>query len=175
MTSALVYLNGPKGMHSLVPDLEAAGIQVLAVVDQRGQLLQEVVRHAPDLVICDDPLPGEALFRITQAIAETVPRPVMVFTSDGDADNIVRATESGIHVYVVGGYGAHRLRPLIQLARARFRREQQLQGELLDLSSRLEDRKMVDRAKGILMHARQVSDDDAFQMLRTASMHSNQR
>ena len=92
-----------------------------------------------------------------------------------DADHIVRATESGIHVYVIGGYGAHRLRPLVQLARARFGREQRLQAELLELSSRLEERKMVERAKGILMHARRVSDDDAFQILRTASMHSNQR
>lgn len=175
MTSALVHLNGPKSAHPLVSDLEAAGIQVLGVVDDCRKLVQEVVRHAPDLVICDDPLPGEALFRVTQAISETVPRPVIVFTNDGDADNIMRAIESGIHAYVVGGYGPHRLRPLIQLAQARFRREQRLQAELHDISSRLEERKMVDRAKGILMRARQVSDDDAFQMLRIASMRSNQR
>ncbi|MDO8249222.1 MAG: type IV pili methyl-accepting chemotaxis transducer N-terminal domain-containing protein, partial [Rhodoferax sp.] len=83
--------------------------------------------------------------------------------------------ESGIHAYVVNGYGANRLRPLVHLAQARFRREQALQEELLDVSSRFEERKMVDRAKGILMRARQMSDDDAFQILRTASMHSNQR
>lgn len=175
MTSVLVHLNDPKSAPLLVSDLEAAGIQVLGVVDDRSKLVQEVARHAPDLVICDDPLPGDALFRVTQAIAETAPRPVIVFTSDGDADNIARAAESGIHAYVVSGYGPHRLRPLIHLAQARFRREQALQGELLDISSRFEERKMVDRAKGILMRARQVSDDDAFQILRTASMHTNQR
>ncbi|MGH8859285.1 MAG: type IV pili methyl-accepting chemotaxis transducer N-terminal domain-containing protein, partial [Polaromonas sp.] len=94
---------------------------------------------------------------------------------DGDADKITRATEVGVHAYVVNGYGQQRLRSLIHLARARFRREQALRAEMLDISSRLEERKMVDRAKGILMRARQVSDDDAFQMLRTASMHTNQR
>lgn len=175
MTSALVFLNGTKGSPLLAADLEAAGIQVLCVVSERNKLVRDVMRHAPDLVICDEPLPDEALFKATQVIAETSPRPVIVFTSDSDADNITRATESGIHVYVVNGYGANRLRPLIHLAQARFRREQALRDELQDVSSRFEERRLVDRAKGILMHARQVSDDDAFQMLRTASMHSNQR
>lgn len=175
MTSALVHLNGTKGSALLVPDLEAAGIQVVCVVDDRSKLVREVVRHAPDVVICDDPLPDESLFKATQTIFDTSPRPVIVFTSDSDADHIVRATESGIHAYEVNGYGANRLRPLVHLAQARFRREQALQEELLDVSSRFEERKMVDRAKGILMRARQMSDDDAFQVLRTASMHSNQR
>lgn len=175
MTSALVFLNGPKGAPQLVADLEAAGIQVLAVTDNRSKLVQDVVRHAPDLVIGDDPLPGEALFKATQTLAETAPRPVIVFTSNNDADHIIRATECGIHAYVVNGYGASRLRPLIHLAQARFRREQALRDALQDVSSRFEERKSVDRAKGILMRARQVSDDDAFQILRTASMHTNQR
>jgi AmiR/NasT family two-component response regulator len=175
MTSVLVLLNGPKGPPSLASDLAAAGIHVLDVTTDRSKLVREVVRHAPDLVICDDPLPGEALFRATQALAETAPRPVIVFTSDTDADHIVRATESGIHGYVINGYSASRLRPLIHLAQARFKREQALRDELLDVSSRFEERKMVDRAKGILMRARQVSDDDAFLILRTASMHTNQR
>ena len=175
MTSALVNLNGPTGSHALVADLEAVGIQVLGRTEGCGKLVQEVLRQAPDLVICDDPLPGEELFRALQVIAETSPRPVIVFTSDGDADKIVRAMEVGVHAYVINGYGPQRLRSLIHLARARFNREQALRAEMLDVSSRLEERKMVDRAKGILMRARQVSDDDAFQILRTASMHSNQR
>ncbi len=175
MTSALVYLNGTKGSPLLVSDLEAAGIQVLGVMDDCSKLVQEVVRHAPDLVICDDPLPGDALFKATGVIAETCPRPVIVFTSDCDADHIGRAIESGIHAYVINGYGANRLRALVHLAQARFRREQALRDELHDVSTRYEERRLVDRAKGILMRARQLSDEDAFQILRTASMHTNQR
>lgn len=175
MTSALVHLNGTQGAARLVPDLEATGIQVLGVVHERHKLVQEVVRHAPDLVICDDPLPGEALFKVTQAIADISPCPVLVFTSDSDADHLVRAIDSGIHAYVVNGYAASRLRSLIHLAQARFRRDKALRDELLDVRNRFEERKTVERAKGILMHARQMSDDDAFQILRTASMHTNQR
>jgi AmiR/NasT family two-component response regulator len=175
MTSALVILNGPAGLHPLAADLEAAGIQVLGTVQGCSKLVQEVLRQGPDVVICDDPLPGEALFKALQVVGDTSPRPVIVFTTDADAGKITRATETGIHAYVVNGYGRQRLRPLIHLAQARFSREQTLRDEMRDIASRLEERKVVDRAKGILMRAREVSDDDAFKMLRTASMHSNQR
>ncbi len=178
MISALVDLNGLnalKGLHPLVADLEAAGIQVLGASEDRSKLVQDVVRHAPDVVICLDALPSDALFKATQAIADTAPCPVIVFTNDADVEHIAQAADCGIHAYVVNGYGQNRLRPLIHIAQARFKRERALQAQLTDLASRFEERKMVDRAKGILMHARQVSDDDAFQMLRTASMHTKQR
>lgn len=175
MTSALLHLHGTQDSLAWVSDLEAAGIQVLAVVHERNKLVQDVVRHAPEVVICDDAQPGEALFKLTQAIAEVSPRPVLVFTRDSKAEHILRAIDSGIHAYVVNGYAASRLRSLVQLAQARFQRDQAQRDELLDVSRRFEERKTVERAKGILMHARQMSDDDAFQILRTASMHTNQR
>jgi two-component system, response regulator PdtaR len=175
MTSALVNLNGPAGVHPLVSDLEAAGIRVVGVVHERSKLVQELLRQAPDVLVCDDALPDEALFKLLQVLSDTGPCPVLVFTSDSDAEKITRATEVGVHAYVVNGYSPQRLRPLIHLAQARFKREQALHGEMRDIAGRLEERKVVDRAKGILMRARQMSDDDAFQILRTASMHSNQR
>lgn len=175
MASALVILNGPDGPHPLAADLEAVGIQVLGTVRGCSKLVQEVLRQQPDLVICDSPVPAEELFKALQIVGDTSPRPLMLFTTDADAGRIARATEAGIHVYVVNGYSPQRLRPLVHLAQARFTREQALREELRDIASRLEERKVVDRAKGILMRAREVSDDDAFKMLRTASMHSNQR
>ena len=175
MTSALVNLSGPQGMHSLQADLESVGIKVIGSTDLRSKMVQEIVRSAPDLVVCYDPMPGEDLFKTALAIGETSPRPLIVFTTDTDAEKIERAAQSGIHAYVINGYGLHRLRSVIHLAQARFRHEQLLHEELIDISSRFEERKLLDRAKGILMRARQVSEDDAFQILRTASMHTNQR
>jgi AmiR/NasT family two-component response regulator len=175
MTSALVILMNPDGPHSLAADLEAVGIEVMGTVQGCSKLVQEVLRQQPDVVICDSPVPGEALFKALQIVGDTSPRPLIVFTTDADAGKIARATEAGIHAYVVKGYGQQRLRPLVHLAQARFKREQALCEQMRDVTSRLEERKAVDRAKGILMRAREVSDDDAFKMLRTASMHSNQR
>jgi two-component system, response regulator PdtaR len=80
-----------------------------------------------------------------------------------------------VHVYVVNGYGANRLRPLIHLALARFKVAQAQRQAFEDVSTRFEERKAVDRAKGILMRTQSLSDDDAFRILRSAAMRSNQR
>jgi len=175
MTSALVFRSGALAALPLAQDLQAIGIEVLAQEEDCSKLVQGAVRHAPDLVIGEVSAPGDALFKATQALADTAPCPVIVFTNESDARHIEQAVGAGIHAYVVQGYGAQRLRPLIHLAQARFRHAQALQVQLRDVSQRFEDRKSVERAKGILMRARQLSDDDAFQVLRTASMHSNQR
>ena len=175
MSVSVVLLSDAPSCQGLVNDLESAGGEVLAVLDDCSLLVQSVVRHAPNLVVVHTSTVGDALFKATQSLAEVSPLPVLVFTQDGDADHIVRATESGMHAYVINGYGAQRLRPLMQLAQARFGRERALLEELRDVSTRFEERKAVERAKGILMSARQVSDNDAFHILRTASMHSNQR
>ena len=174
MTNVLIHLNGSTGS-PLAADLESVGLHVICTTIERQHFVRDVVQHAPDLVVVDDALSGDSLFKATQSIAEISPCPVIVFTHDSDADHIIRAVQSGIHAYEVGCYAPQRLRSLAQIALARFRHEQALRNELRDVTSRFEERKMVDRAKGILMRARQVSDDDAFQILRTASMHSHQR
>ena len=168
-------MNGLKTAHPLAADLAAAGIAVLATVQDRAKLLQEVVRHAPDVLICDAPVPDEALFKATAAIAEMAPCAVIGFTAATEVGHMDRALASGIHGYEVNGYGAQRLRSLVHLAQARFRQQQAQAQALADISTRFEERKLVERAKGILMQAQQLSDDDAFHILRTASMHTNQR
>ncbi|HEY8907091.1 MAG TPA: ANTAR domain-containing protein, partial [Rhodoferax sp.] len=175
MTSALIHIHAAKGVHPLAADLAAAGIQVLGITADRNKVVQDVVRHAPDLVICDEAQAGDALFKVTLAIAQTAPCPVLVFTASADADLMLQAIESGIHVYVVNGYDARRLRSLIHLAQARFQHEAAQRHTLQELTTRFDERKLVDRAKGILMRTQQVSDDAAFQFLRTTSMHTNQR
>ncbi len=175
MTSALVHLHLSVPTHPLVTDLEKAGITVLACIENCSKLVQNVLQFGPDLIVCLDPLPSEPLFRAIELLGETAPRPVLLFTTDANAENIARGMEVGVQAYIVNGYGPERLRSLIHLAQARFNREQLIQAEMRDVTGRLQERKEVERAKGILMRARQVSDDDAFQMLRTASMHTNQR
>ena len=175
MTSALVSCQLSASTPPLVADLENVGIEVIASMQDCSKLVQDVLQCAPDLIVCFDPLPGETLFRALELLGETSPRPVILFTTDSNADNIARAMQAGVHAYVVNGYDAGRLRSLIHLAQARFARDQAMIADVRDAAGRLEERKVVERAKGILMRARQVSDDDAFQMLRTASMHTNQR
>ncbi|MEO7108098.1 MAG: type IV pili methyl-accepting chemotaxis transducer N-terminal domain-containing protein [Rhodoferax sp.] len=175
MTSAVVMVSNLKSAHPLEADLVAVGIAVLGTVHDSNTLLQEVVRHAPNVVICDAPVPDDALFKATLAIAQVAPCAVIVFTADTDVAHMERAVASGIHNYVVNGYGVARLRALVHLAQARFRHAHTQAQVLQDVSVRLEERKLVERAKGILMQSQHLSDDDAFHILRTASMHTNQR
>lgn len=175
MTSVVLCLNDPRTRGAWVADCEAAGVGVLDVVHGTGSLVRSVVQHAPNVVVLDTPALSDALFKPTLTLAETAPSPVLVFTHDSDADRMAQALASGIHALVVNGYAPNRLRALVQLAQARFQRDKALADALADVTHRLEERKAVDRAKGILMHARQVSDDDAFRMLRTAAMQTNQR
>ena len=175
MTTALLCNLRPMTVPTLAADLLAAGITVVDSVQECSKLVQAVVRHAPDVVICDLPLPTSASFQALQMVGHTMPCPLIVFTHNTDASHMVQATECGVHVYVVNGYGASRLRSLVHLAQARFKHAQAQRQAFDDVATRFEERKAVDRAKGILMRAQSLSDDDAFRALRSAAMSSNQR
>lgn len=174
MISALVVSHQAPGAAPVEADLEAVGIEVRGLAD-RGTLVQEALRLAPDLVLCFDPHPNDALFAGTSALNAIKPLPVIIFTTDPDIARIERATRSGVHAYVINGYAANRLRSVVQVAQSRFRHEQALRGELAALRQRFEERKLVDRAKGLLMQARDLSEDEAFRWLRSTAMQGQQR
>lgn len=158
-----------------VADLQAVGVEVLSTVTQCSNLVQNVQLHAPDVVVCHVPQVDEAFFSAVALLQSPVPCALLVFTQTDSVQATARAIACGIHAFVVNGYTPQRLSALITLAQARCQHDQALRAQVLDLTRRLDERKAVDRAKGILMQARQVSDGDAYRMLRTASMHSNQR
>ena len=174
MTTAFVVSSGGAGAPALRADLESVGIDVLGATDVAG-MVPDVIRGAPDLVVCYESHPNDALFAGTAAIRNAAPRPVVVFTGDPDAEKIERATRSGIHCYVINGYGQHRLRSVLHVAQARFRHDQLLRDELSDVQHRFDERKLVDRAKGILMRVRNISEDEAYRVLRSAAMQGKSR
>ena len=175
MYKALMATEAPLAADELRHDLEEAGVQIVAENSDAAQLAQAVVRHTPDLVIVASVSPSNLMFEAARMLGTLAPCPFIMFTSDGDAAKIDRASDSGVHAYVVDGYAKHRLLSIIQVARARFRHEQVLKEELVGLSQRFEERKLVDRAKGVLMRSRGVTEDEAFELLRSLAMRSRQR
>lgn len=160
------------------PDIEADLRALGSMVAGRAEaatLVREAARSGCDAVVAWEPYPAQALLRAFDALQQHAPLPVLLFTSDADAATLDEALRCGVHAYVVNGYAAARLRPLLQLARARFERESQWRSEHAELAHRFEERKLVDRAKGILMRARQIPEDEAFRLLRQASMQEQQR
>jgi AmiR/NasT family two-component response regulator len=174
MKSALILSSHGPEAPALADDLSAVGVRAVEMPD-RTNLLQAVIKTAPDLIICFEQAPSPAFFEAFETVRATAPRPVAVFTTDPDADNIAMATRSGIHAYVVAGYSRNRLRSVMHLAQARFRQDELQRQELADLQRRFEERKLVDRAKGILMGARHLREEEAFRALRNAAMQSKQR
>jgi AmiR/NasT family two-component response regulator len=159
---------------ALAADCEAAVIHVLGATSC-DKLVRDTVRLAPAVLICRDATRHPSFFDQCELLARVAPTPVVAFTGDADPDRIAQAVKAGVHVYVVNGYARARLRALTQLARQRCAHELQARGQLDDLTHRYEERKLVDRAKGILMQARSLSEEDAFRVLRSTSMHTNQR
>ncbi len=174
MISAYVVSTAAPPASDIVADLEAVGIKVVGRGETRS-MVPDVIRSEADLVICYEPHPDDTLFAGLQSLDTSSPRPTVVFTSDPDAGKIEQATRSGVHVYVVNGYAASRLRSVIHVAQARFRHLQDLREALDDVNHRFAERKLVDRAKGILMRLRNLSEDEAYAALRSSAMKTKRR
>lgn len=162
------------GAPALAADFAAAGFSVRGEGDC-AHLVRETLRAAPDVLVCWAPRPTTELLQSVTTLQAQQATPVLVFTQDAGAEVMQRALEAGVHAWVVQGYEARRLRPLVHLAQAREAHERALRARTAELAEKLEERKWVDRAKGILMRAQHVSEEQAFQLLRTASMEGNQR
>jgi AmiR/NasT family two-component response regulator len=172
MTSALVI--AAPGAPALEADLSAVGIRTAAHT-QADDLIRNAARCGADLLVAWDPYPAQQLLPALATLQDHVALPVLLFTSDADAATLAAALRSGVHAYVVNGYAPGRLRPLVQLAQARFEHDREQRLAHQDLSHRFEERKLVDRAKGILMRSRRIPEDEAFRLLRAASMEGQQR
>lgn len=174
MTSVLLLQTPDPGAPDLAADFRAAGFTVCGSGDC-AHLVRDTLRAAPDVLVCWAPRPSAELLQSVLTLQAQQPVPVLFFTQDTGVENLQRALDAGVHAWVVQGYGAQRLRPLVHLAQARSRQERALRDQLAELGEKLEERKWVDRAKGILMRAQAVSEEEAFQLLRTASMQGNQK
>lgn len=174
LPSAMIVLGGALTPPPLADDLRAAGMTVLDA-GAGPNFVQSLLAHAPDMIILHQDTPDAEMFEKASNVAQLSPRPVIVFTLDPDADNIARAMTAGIHAYIINGYSPTRLRSVIHLAQARFQRDQLIREELAQVNQRFEERKLVDRAKGILMGARQLREEEAYRVLRRVAMHAKQR
>lgn len=172
MTSVLLI--APPDAPDIAADLEALGIAIAGRSETRN-LLRDALHAGVDLIVAWDAYPATGLLAALDTLQQHAALPVLLFTSDSDADTLAAALSAGVHAYVVNGYAPARLRGLLQLARARHEREALSRREHAALAERFEERKLVDRAKGILMRARQVDEDAAFRTLRAASMQEQQR
>lgn len=155
--------------------LSDAGHRVVARVEAGKSLLREVQDYQPDIVIIDMESPGRDTLEQMREIGRDQPKPIILFSNKRDGDYIRQAVQAGVSAYVVDGLSRERIMPIVEVAIARFREFEALRQELQDTKSQLADRKVIDKAKGILMKRNGLSEEDAYKLLRKAAMDRNLR
>ena len=155
--------------------LAGVGCGVVATLEPGAGLLAAAVRHKPDVILVDVKRPGDVVFDQLQAIQREAPCPVVMFAEDENGETITRAVEAGISAYVVYGWQTRRIRPVLEVAIARFRQYRALAQELENTRAQLQERKLIDRAKGLLMEQRRLTEDEAYRHLRKQAMNQNKR
>lgn len=149
------------------------GNEVVAQLATSDDLLAAVSRHQPDVILIDVDAPSRDTLESLGQISRDRPRPIVVFATHSDADTARRAMRAGVSAYVVDGMAPSRLKSVIDVAIARFDEHQALRRELEETKMRLADRRDVDRAKGMLMQRRKLSETEAYEQLRKMAMDRN--
>lgn len=147
-----------------------AGHQVAAVLPSASDLSEQVAAIRPDVILIETDAPSRDTLEHLAAMEREAPRPVVVFAREGDNDIIKKAVAAGVAAYVVDGLEPARLKPIIDVALARFEKHQSLRRELADATRKLSDRQRVERAKGILMKTRGLDEEHAHAALRKLAM-----
>ena len=153
--------------------LHGVGHEVVARCKTCDDLLTAARTTRPQIVLIDVDSPGRDMLESLAQINRDDPMPMALFAAKSDVESIRRAMRAGVCAYVVDGLSPSRLQPVMEVAIARFAEHQSLRRELDDAKSRLADRKDIDRAKGLLMARRALSEEQAYEQLRKAAMNRN--
>ncbi len=154
----------------LVQGLQDAGYEVIALLPLDADLDARVVDLQPDLLIVDaESCVRDLLEHVVLATRDT-PRPIVLFTDDGDAETARMAVDAGIAAYVVDGLKPSRVKPVIEVALARFARERALRAQLDEARQQLSERKTIERAKGVVMKRLHIGEEEAYSRMRRQAM-----
>jgi two-component system, response regulator / RNA-binding antiterminator len=153
--------------------LRGAGhAQVICIHDLNG-IAARIAVIDPDVIVIDIENPNrdvlESLFQLSRAVQ----RPIAMFVDHSDKATMEAAIDAGVSAYVVNGLAQDRVKPILDMAISRFNAFMRLQNELLEARSELENRKLIERAKAILMQSRKIDEPTAYKLLRSTAMNQN--
>jgi two-component system, response regulator / RNA-binding antiterminator len=146
------------------------GFDVVAHIENDINLQAKCFAIQPDVVIIDTESPSRDTLENICVMSMHDPRPIVMFTHDDNKEQIKLATQAGVSAYVVGLIPSERLTPVINAAIARFEEFKNLRTELAVANTKLDERKIIERAKGLLMQQRNLNENDAYNMLRSMAM-----
>ncbi|MHB0869303.1 MAG: ANTAR domain-containing response regulator [Chloroflexota bacterium] len=160
---------------SIKTQLESLGLQVVGEALNGKQAVDLVCRLKPDLAVLDIKMPEMDGLEAAKAIAAEYPIPVIVLTAYSERSLAERAIEAGVFAYLMKPVSEEDLLPTILLAKSRFQEFQDLRRGISDLKEALETRKLIERAKGILMERRNLTEAEAFRRMQIQSQNENKK
>ena len=155
---------------SLRIGLLEAGYNIVAVLPVDTFLSDRLAQLQPDMIIVDAESQARDTLEHVVMATRDARRPIVLFTDDSDTSHVRAAIAAGVTAYVVAGLAPERVKPVLEVALARFEHEEMMRRELAEARSQLSARKVVDRAKGLLMQRHQISEPDAYARIRKAAM-----
>lgn len=155
--------------------LRDAGYDRLTVVHNVVGIARKIAETSPDVIVIDLENPNRDVLESMFQLSRAVQRPIAMFVDRSDQASIEAAVEAGVSAYVVDGLKRERVKPIVDTAISRFNAFARMARELEEARSQLESRKLIDRAKGILMATRGLSEADAYALLRKTAMNQNRK
>lgn len=155
--------------------LQENGWSDVTVIGLNADIAEAVACHNPDLILIDLANPDRDTLEHLSMTSQAQSRPVAMFVDHTDDTMTKAAISAGVSAYVVNGLHADRIKPVLETAIARFHMIQKMQTELVAAKRALSDRKMIDRAKGLVMRARGISENEAYNLLRTTAMSQGRK
>ncbi len=150
-----------------------AGYDIIASLPPDMYLPERIAQLQPDMIIVDAESDARDVLEHIVIATRDERRPIVMFTEDQDPESMEAAVEAGVSAYIVAGLQGERIKPVLQVALAQFKREQKLLDELSDTKSKLAERKVIEKAKGLLMERQRFSEEQAYQKLRSMAMSKN--
>jgi two-component system, response regulator / RNA-binding antiterminator len=155
--------------------LREAGFTQVVHISEMQSLLARIYAVDPDIILIDLENPSrdvlEAMFQVSRAVR----RPIAMFVDQSDTASIQASVEAGVSAYIVDGLKKERIKPILDLCVSRFNAFAKLQEELERTKSQLEDRKIIEKAKGILMKVKSLTEDEAYVLLRSTAMREKKK
>ena len=162
-----------KDVSLLKEALGAAGYEIVAEEWSPATLLERVGAVRPDVIIIDTDSPSRDVLEQVVIVSRDDPRPIVMFTDDANSETIQAAIKAGVTAYIVAGMQPERLKPILEVAQARFEADRALREELKTAQGRLAERKIIEKAKGVVMQQKQISEEDAYRLMRKLAMDRN--
>jgi response regulator NasT len=148
-----------------------SGYDIVASLPADVFLPERIAQLQPDLIIVDSESDARDVLEHIVVATHDAPRPIVLFTDDRDPSSVEAAMAAGVSAYIVAGLQPERVKAVLDVALARFKRERKLLEELSDTRQKLAERKVIERAKGLLMARQRLSEDQAYQKLRSMAMN----